>query len=576
MQQTSDKLKTIFFCISATLFGTYTALSQPIAFPGAEGFGRYVTGGRGGAVYYVTNLNDSGTGSFRWAIEQSGTRTIVFKVSGTIALESNLNIKNGNVTIAGQTAPGDGICIKNYPLGISANNVIIRFIRARLGDEKKVEADAVGARYFKDLIVDHCSMSWSVDETVSLYSNTNTTLQWCLISESLTNSVHTKAAHGYGGIWGGNKATFHHNLMAHHSSRTPRLGPGVQTQLTENTDMRNNVIYNWAGNGCYGAEAMNVNIVNNYYKPGPSTPIGTMRGRIIGIDKKVDLASTDGFYPINNKWGKFYISGNVVDASTSSGSNATVCQNATSDNWTYGVYNQILSKYNITTAEKNALKLSSPIPFGEIVTESAATAYAKVLDKVGCSLVRDALDVRIIEETRNGTAIYKGSISNRAGLIDTPSDVGGFPTLKSTTAPTDTDADGMPDAWETARNLNPNNASDRNNNTFSSNYTNLEVYLNSIVTHIISDGTSVVTDLETEVELGADELSCFPNPFGQQLSVQQRGAFSYRIISLEGREWEQGLGQDRVEIGAALSPNMYVLLIQTEQGSKSIKIAKVK
>lgn len=575
MQQTYNKLKTTFSYVAVLLFGAWASHAQPIAFPGAEGFGRYVTGGRGGAVYYVTNLNDSGTGSFRWAIEQSGTRTIVFKVSGTIALQSNLNIKNGNLTIAGQTAPGDGICIKNYPLGISANNVIIRFIRARLGDEKKVEADAVGARYFKDLIVDHCSMSWSVDETVSIYSNTNTTLQWCLISESLTNSVHTKEAHGYGGIWGGNKATFHHNLMAHHSSRTPRLGPGVQTQLNENTDMRNNVIYNWAGNGCYGAEAMNVNIVNNYYKPGPSTPTGAMRGRIIGIDKKVNLASTDGFYPINNKWGKFYISGNVVDASTSSGSNATVCQNATSDNWNYGVYNQIHSKYNITTAEKNALKLSSPIAFGDIVTESAAAAYTKVLEKAGCSLVRDALDLRIIEETRNGTAKYKGSISGKAGLIDTPSDVGGYPTLKSTTAPTDTDADGMPDAWESARNLNPNNSADRNNNTFSSNYTNLEVYLNSIVAHIISDGTSVITDLEAEAQPQESEVVCFPNPFVQQLRIQLKGSFSYRIMSMEGREVEQGLGQEVMEVGAALPPNIYLLFIQTEQGSKTIKIAKV-
>ncbi len=452
------------------------------AFPGAEGFGRYATGGRGGTVYEVTNLNDSGEGSLRNAIGKSGARIIVFRVSGTIELQSYLKITEGNITIAGQTAPGDGICIRNYPLMINSGNVIIRFIRSRLGDEKDVEDDAMGGRFHKNIIIDHCSMSWSVDECVSVYSNENTTVQWCLISESLKNSVHEKGAHGYGGIWGGNKASFHHNLLAHHGSRTPRFGPGTTTQLTEYTDMRNNVIYNWSGNGCYGAEAMHVNIVNNFYKPGAATPSGSKRGRIISIDKKTDLAEDDDFYPINNVWGQFYISGNVVDASTSTSSgDIAACNNATGDNWDYGVYNQFNSKYTVTDAVKSAMKQSVPFDFGDIETYDAETAYSQVLDYAGCSLVRDKVDLRIIEETRNGTYTYTGSISGEPGIIDTPSDAGGYPNLESITPPDDSDSDGMPDSWETKNGLNPADGSDGVKKTLDAKYTNLEVYLNSLV-----------------------------------------------------------------------------------------------
>ncbi len=451
------------------------------AFPGAEGFGRYTTGGRGGRVYYVTSLEDNNTeGTLRYAINQSGPRMVLFKVSGTIELKSRLQISNGDITIAGQTAPGDGICVKNYEFNIGADNVIIRFIRARLGDDKKEEADAMGGRYHSNIIIDHCSMSWSVDECVSFYSNTNTTVQWCLVAESLKNSVHTKEAHGYGGIWGGKNATFHHNLMAHHSSRTPRFGPGLETQGDELVDFRNNVIYNWSGNGCYGGEAMKINIVNNYYKPGPSTPTGSKRGRIYCADKKTGLSASDGFYPINEIWGQFYVDGNVIDASTSTGSSATACQNATNDNWTYGIYNQINSKYGITDEEKQALKADAALESGQIDTYSAEEAYTQVLQYVGCCLSRDELDARVILETQNGTATYTGSISGEAGIIDTPSDVGGYPVLNSTEAPVDTDRDGMPDEWEEAKGLNKNSA-DGVQKTLDDSYTNLEVYLNELV-----------------------------------------------------------------------------------------------
>lgn len=442
---------------------------KTISFPGAEGFGRFTTGGRGGKVLFVTKLSDDGSeGTLRHALEQKGARYIVFRTAGTIYLESPLRIKEGNVTIAGQTAPGDGITVANYETFVAADNVIIRFMRFRMGDQKRFEGDALGARFIKNLIVDHCSMSWSTDETVSIYVNENTTLQWCVITESLRNSAHQKGAHGYGGIAGGKFASFHHNMYANHDSRNPRLGEyaGSKFALTDLTDFRNNVIYNWGHNNIYGGEGMNVNIVNNYFKPGPAT---LTKKRIVAIDKN-EKPQTE----VYNIWGKYYINGNVSEGNPE----------VTSDNWEQGVFNQMKSSYNLTEAEKNSIKINQPHDIqNNVKTDSPKDAYEKILQIGGASFVRDAVDLRVLKDVKNGTFTYEGSLGSKNGIVDSQKDVGGFPTLRQGKNPTDSDNDGMPDEWEIKYNLNPNKY-DANGRDLDKNYDNIEVYTHRIVQDI--------------------------------------------------------------------------------------------
>lgn len=434
-----------------------------IAFPGAEGFGDKATGGRGGKVVKVTNLNDSGSGSLRAAINTSGARIIVFDVSGTIELSSNLNITQPDVTIAGQTAPGDGITIKNHPVFIGADNVIIRFMRFRLGNEKQVEGDAIWGRYQKNIIIDHCSMSWCTDEAASFYANQDFTMQWCIISESLNNSLHEKGSHGYGGIWGGDRASFHHNLIAHHKSRNPRFNgwrPGTSNgpYLNEHVDYRNNVIYNWRDESAYGGENGQYNIVDNYYKPGPATPESKVM-RIMRISKESDEAYAPGY-------GQFFIHGNFVAGNSA----------VTSDNWNGGII------YDGGT-NKAMAQLSSAIDHQMTTEHTAEQAFEKVLSYSGASFKRDAVDLRVVDEVRNGTATYSGSVSGFPGLIDSQEDVGGWPVLESLPAPLDSDGDGMPDAWETEMKLDPSK-SDANGRNLSTAYDNVEVYINSLVKSI--------------------------------------------------------------------------------------------
>lgn len=442
---------------------------KTISFPGAEGFGRFTTGGRGGKVLFVTKTSDDGSeGTLRHALEQKGPRYIVFKTTGTIYLESPLRIKEGDVTIAGQTAPGDGITVANYETFVAADNVIIRYMRFRMGDKKKYEGDALGARFIKNLIVDHCSMSWSTDETVSIYVNENTTLQWCVISESLRNSAHQKGAHGYGGIAGGKFASFHHNIYANHDSRNPRLGEyaGSKFALTDLTDFRNNVIYNWGHNNIYGGEGMNVNLVNNYYKPGPAS---MNKKRIVAIDKN-EKPETE----VYNIWGKYYINGNISEGNP----------DVTADNWNLGVFNQMKPAYNLTDVDKNAIKSNQPHDIqNNVKTDSPKEAYEKILKIGGASLVRDAVDLRVLEHVKNGTFSHKGSLGSDNGIIDSQEDVGGFPDLKMGKTPIDSDNDGMPDEWEIKNNLDPKIAN-ANGKDLDKNYDNIEVYMNDLVKKI--------------------------------------------------------------------------------------------
>lgn len=491
--------------------------AQTPAFPGAEGWGRYATGGRGGKVVRVTNLADNASteqvvdGSLRWALQQSSPKTIVFDVSGNIILKQSMRTGKDNVTIAGQTAPGDGICISGYGFTINSNNFIIRFVRFRPGDESKTELDGLGGMDKKNIIIDHCSVSWSVDECLSVYGCENLTVQWCIASEALRVSAHAKGTHCYGGNWGGNKASYHHNLIAHCESRVPRLGPRPSTQLNEYVDIRNNVFYNWAGNGCYGGEGMHVNLVNNYYKPGPATDKASsaVKYRIAKIGIRTTKYVTDAttglpntWKPMEHVWGKFYIAGNTIEG------NAAVSK----DNWTKGVYEQISNSEcdNLYTAKtKDTIRLGAPLEMDVVTTHSANQAYAKVLDYVGCSLHRDEIDQRIVSDTRNRKATYTAS-GNKSGFINTPSDTKpiGAPadwspwiTLATTDAPVDTDEDGISDTWEDANGLDKRNGSDGNQKD-AEGYTNLERYLNSLVETIVNnqnqDGVSGINNSQTD------------------------------------------------------------------------------
>lgn len=414
--------------------------AQQLAFPSAEGFGKFTSGGRGGMVYTVTNLNDSGEGSLRKGIQKKETRIIVFAVSGTIDLKSSLDINYGDLTIAGQTAPEGGITIKGYPVKVKANNVIIRYMRFRMGDINEVEDDAFGGRELKDIMIDHCSISWATDENASFYWNENFTMQWCIISEALNNSVHHKGAHGYGGIWGGTNASFHHNLIACNNSRNPRFSGSSTTPNSkgELVDFRNNVIFNWGDNSIYGGEKGSYNVVNNYFKAGPATP-SSKKDRIVNPSVP---------------YGKFYVDGNFVEG----------YPEISKDNWKGGVQ----------CDQPEDTKSNDPFPNNNNVTTHTATAaYNLVLQMAGCSLYRDTVDERIIEMVRTGKPTVK------KGIIDSQNEVGGWPSLKEGNSATDSDKDGMPDAWEEKNGIDPkkNDANEKGNGKT---ITNIEAYLNSI------------------------------------------------------------------------------------------------
>jgi hypothetical protein len=442
IRQYSILFALILVCLAAE------AQEKQLAFPGADGFGKYTTGGRGGKVYIVTNLNDEGPGSFREAVKKKGARTILFAISGNIELKSPVSIHNGDLTIAGQSAPGDGICIQNYPVTVQADNVIIRFLRFRLGDTAGIESDAFGGTSGREnIIIDHCSISWATDECASFYRNTNFTLQWCIISESLNQSVHSKGEHGYGGIWGGTGASFHHNLLAHHTSRMPRFSGSSTTPNSpdELVDFRNNVIYNWSGNNTYGGERGRYNVVNNYYKPGPASK-----------------SKNKWMLNPSSPYGKFFVQGNINDGDAIS----------SADNWKGGVKADHLDSARALTS----------FQVEPIAEQSAKEAFDDVTKYAGASLKRDAVDDRVVKDVCKGTG-STGKAKN--GIIDSQNDVGGWPLLKSAAAEKDSDADGIPDKWENNHKLNANDPSDAMTIGSGTHYSNLEVYLNEIVKNVI-------------------------------------------------------------------------------------------
>ena len=456
------------------------------AFPGAEGFGRFTTGGRGGTVIEVTNLNDNGPGSLRAAVNTPGARTIVFRVAGTIELNSPLVINQGDVTIAGQTAPGDGICLANYTFEVKANNVIVRYLRARMGDTYNQEADAFTARGVSQMIIDHCSFSWGIDEVASLYQNLNTSFQWNIVSESFFRSIHDKGDHGYGGIWGGDSASFHHNLIIHHTSRNPRFnGARYEANWNEHVDFRNNAIYNWGFNSAYGGNPSeidgnkaHINVVNNYYKYGPATDPGSMRFRVVN-------PSADNTYG-HSLW---HVQGNDTYG----------YPQVLTDNWTYGVQ-------GVSQAVKDEIRVNQPFAFHMDSTHSAAVAFEHILANAGVVRPhRDPIDRRLVREACTGTVTYGGQYSSFGprGIIDTQSEVGGWPTLNGGTPPADTDQDGMPDIWEQNRGLDPNDPEDRNGDDDSDGYTNLEEYLNELVAAF----TYVVRPLAVQAEADGDAIN---------------------------------------------------------------------
>ena len=460
----------LFSCSAqkTTTVATIDEDSRPISFPGAEGFGKYSTGGRGGKIYIVTSLNDKGPGSFREAAEEKEKRIIVFAVSGTIHLDTKLSIK-GDVTIAGQSAPGDGICLADNSVLLGGNNIIIRYIRCRMGDKYQKGGmidgnggdDAFGGTRRNNIVIDHCSVSWSTDEVFSVYGGDSTTLQWNLIAEPLNYSYHFETGdkdyehHGYGAIWGGRHLSAHHNLFAHCNNRNPRFD-GIRNIPEENVDYRNNVIYDWGSNSIYAGEGGHYNLVNNYFKNGPST----------SKNSQYRIASPGRWEKPVIPYGKWYVNGNYMDGAA----------DVTKDNWL-----GVTMGNNGTEEDKKEALVTAAFSATPLNTQLAKDAYESVLEKTGASYKRDTLDARIINEVRNrnGRMIdVQGGYPHGTAYELT---VNAWPVLKSLPAPADADSDGMPDEWEKKNNLDPHNAADAAGYKLDKNYTNIEVYLNSLI-----------------------------------------------------------------------------------------------
>ena len=459
------------------------------AFPTAEGFGKYASGGRGGKVVTVTNLKDDAKGetegSLRWALNQYPSDfTVVFAVSGTIDLVAPLRCNKKNYTIAGQTAPGDGICISKNKVNLGGSqNFIIRHVRFRVGNTdvngKHISANALGAENCTNFIIDHCSFSWSAEENMNTFDDHFHTVQWCIVSEGLYKAGHAKGVRSYASQWGGSSATYHHNLLANNSSRSCRFngarGRAVGQDLSVFIEYINNVNYNWGRvNSCYGAEnssehtdyyGYESNFVNNYYKPGPSTPSAPH------FFFEQSMARKGAVSRGPSRW---YISGNVMEGDNT----------VTADNWkgvragkgmTYTVKEMKSKKIIVPSGRHDAEKYWydwNKYTYKDFQT--AYEAYEAVLNGAG-AFPRDRIDERLVDDVRRGSFTY-----GNKGIINLPTDAEGFQVYKTYNEYIDKDGDGMDDEWERLNGLDPNNPDDRNRLT-KCGYTALEVYLNSLV-----------------------------------------------------------------------------------------------
>lgn len=564
-------MKHLFFYMACLWLAAYAFPIQAAtpAFPTAEGYGMYATGGRGGKVVEVTTLEDdaNGTivGSLRWALKQHSSfpLTVVFRVSGIIDLKADLRSnRTMGTTLAGQTAPGDGICIRGAKCNFGGSqNLVIRHLRFRIGlkgDTAFAAGGSIGIENAANWIIDHCTFGWSGEENMTIYDNNNTTVQWCILHEGLYACGHSKGARSYACQWGGQTATYHHNLLAHNVSRTPRFNGARSNDFNVLLDYVNNVNYNWGkANSAYGGDiersTHRANLVNNYYKPGPARP-GTSDSYFVQSSYNSSQGTT--------KIAKWYLSGNVMEGSSNADITTNNALGVDRGGYPSSVRDSVISK----------TWFEVPYP---VTTQTAQVAYGLVLEKAG-AFPRDTVDRRIVKEVRTGTASGKGTSATylgsdgttqstnpyynvTKGIIDHPSAVGGYPTYATYNTVTDADHDGMDDAWELEKGLDPTNPDDRNQYT-SSGYTALEVYLNSLVGEHIE-----LVGLEQTL---SQQVGCYRAPGSTLLHVcapvQLAG---YVVYDLQGRVrlTQDGTDGSTIDIGT-LDAGLYMLVLRTSTG----------
>ena len=551
----------LLFILTFISVFTFSTQAQTLAFPTAEGFGAYASGGRGGKVVEVTNLEDDGTnpseGSLRWALQQHPGEpiTVIFKVSGIIDLNAQLRCKRNGFTIAGQTAPGDGICIRGNKVNFGGStNFIIRHLRFRVG--VKVSASglgSIGIENASNFILDHCTFGWSGEENMTIYDNTLTTIQWCIVHEGLYHSTHDKGNRGYGSQWGGQSATYHHNLLAHNYSRSPRFNGARSNDINVLIDYVNNVNYNWGKqNAPYGGDidakgkTHRVNMVNNYHKPGPARPANKSSYFVQSSYHKEQTPS---------KVAVWWMDGNIMEGNEASTNNNYLALDR--------------SQYPAEVRDQMIASEPFEVPYA-VKTETAEQAFASVLAGAG-AFPRDRVDARIVDEVETGTAAGSGTLGQNLGIIDDPEVVGGYPDYETRDVPLDSDKDGMPDAWETENGLNPNDPADGNKLTVSG-YTALEAYLNGLV------GEEIELDFGTSItsEKSNNNVLYFLN--GDVLNLSsEKPVSAIRILDTLGRTRTSRSGNIQTVNLSDLPAGVYILEVTHDDNGKFVaKINKSK